>query len=404
VPAKIPELVAPAGSLEKLHYAIQYGADAVYCGLEELNLRIRSENLTLGQLRDGIAFAHSRQKKVYLALNALLCNTDLHRLDEMINEVVALRPDGIIVADPGAIMLLRQRAPSIPLHLSTQLSTTNWQAVRFWHAQGIRRIILAREVPLSDLRTIRQHTDCELEIFVHGAICMAYSGRCLLSTYLTHRNANQGDCAQPCRWEYVVQEAAKNGIPIRAIEDSQGTTLLSAKDLCLFDHLPALIEAGVDALKIEGRMKSTYYVAVVTRSYRKALDLYQQNPASYSTPELWRKELSTVSHRPYTSGFAIPDKSPLQSYASKSYEQSHQVHAQVASREDALHVLDVKALLTSGDQLEAVTPDENRMVEINGLFALDGEPLEQAHPGQRIKAALTPPLAPYVLLRKSAVP
>lgn len=400
--AKVPELVAPAGSLEKLHYAIEYGADAVYCGLEELNLRIRSENLTLAELRDGIAFAHSRQKKVYLALNALLWNTDLQQVEKVLHDVAALRPDGIIAADPGLIMLIRQRAPSIPLHLSTQLSTTNWQAVHFWQEQGIRRIILARELPLHDLCVIREHADCELEIFVHGAMCMAYSGRCLLSAHLTQRNANQGDCAQPCRWEYVVQEAEKNGVPIRGIEDAQGTTLLSAKDLCLFDHLPALIDAGVDALKIEGRMKSTYYVAVVTRSYRKALDLYRQNPAAYATPELWRSELLTVSHRPYTSGFTIPDGAPLQSYAPTSYEQTYQVHAQVASREDALHVLDVKARLSPGDQLEAITPEDNYTVQINGLFALDGQAIEQAHPGLRIKASLTSPLRPYTLLRKPA--
>jgi putative protease len=321
----------------------------------------------------------------------------------MINEVVPLGPDALVVADPGVIGILRERASSIPLHLSTQLSTTNWQAVRFWQAQGIRRIIMAREVPLSDLSVIRQHAECELEIFVHGAMCMAYSGRCLLSSYLAQRNANQGDCAQPCRWEYVVQEAAKDGVPLRAIEDSQGTKLLSSKDLCLFDHLPTLIGAGVDALKIEGRMKSTYYVAVVTRSYRKALDLYRQNPAGYTTPDIWRKELFTVSHRPYTSGFTIPGESPLQSYAAESYEQTHQVHAQVVSREGELQVLDVKARLAPGDQLEAVTPEENRTVEISGLFTLGGESLDQAHPGQRIGAKLSQPLAPHTLLRKRVV-
>jgi putative protease len=401
LPMKIPELVAPAGSLEKLRYAIEYGADAVYCGLKELNLRIRSENLTLNELREGIAFAHSRKKRVYLVLNALLWNNDLLRLEEMIDEVAALGPDGVIVADPGAINLFRQRAPSISLHLSTQLSTTNWQAVHFWEAQGIRRIILAREVTLHDLSTIRQHTKCELEIFVHGAMCMAYSGRCLLSAYLAQRNANQGDCAQPCRWEYVVQGAAQDGVAIRGIEDSQGTTLLSAKDLCLFDHLPALSEAGIDALKIEGRMKSTFYVAVVTRSYRKALDLYRQNPSAYSTPEAWRNELFTVSHRAYTTGFAIPDAAPLQSFTPESYEQTHQVHGQVVSRENTLHVLDVKAQLAPGDTLEAVTPEKNLMVQVNRLSSLDGEPLELVHPGLRIKAEIAPVLPSYTLLRKA---
>ena len=297
-----PEILSPAGNPEKLRFAVDYGADAVYCALERFGMRRAADNFTKESLASAIAYAHERGKKVYLTVNVMPHEGEFESLPRFIAEADELKPDAYIVSDPGVMDCIKANAKNPELHLSTQASTVNAAACRFWHRQGVKRIVLARELSLAEIKAIRKSIpeDLELEAFVHGAMCVSYSGRCLLSNYFAGRDANGGACAQPCRWKYYVHEEKRPEDVISAEQDEYGTYLFSSKDLCMVEHIGALAEAGLDSLKIEGRVKSAYYTAAVTNAYRMALDDYYAgkpfNPA-------YRAEVESVSHREYATGY-----------------------------------------------------------------------------------------------------
>jgi putative protease len=286
-----PELLVPAGDLEKLETALAYGADAVYVGGEKFGLRAQAGNFTLAGLSQARELTRARGKQLYLTLNAYLRPQEMPELSAYLEALRPLELDAYIVSDPGVLALVRRLDPQRAVHLSTQANTTNAEAVRFWQAGGVCRVNLARELTLEEIRTIHAGTDVELEVFVHGALCVAYSGRCLLSAALTGRSANQGACTHPCRWRYSLTEETRPGEHLSIEEDGRGTYIMNSRDLCLVEYLPELLAAGVSSLKIEGRMKSRYYVAAVTRVYRAALDRYLADPASYVFDPLWREEL-----------------------------------------------------------------------------------------------------------------
>ncbi|HPV41417.1 MAG TPA: U32 family peptidase [Spirochaetota bacterium] len=296
---ELPEIVAPAGNLEKLTFAAIYGADAVYFGGSEHNLRVQSDNFTADDIAGAVRFCHERGVKTVFLMNSFLHEREIPSAERYISGVRAIPFDAVMVSDPGMLALIRDAGMTCAVHLSTQMSTLNHLAVRFWHSAGISRIVLAREATVDEIRLIRDNTDAEIEVFVHGALCIAYSGRCLLSRHLTGRDANQGDCAQACRWRYSLVEENRTGAPLDIIEDRRGTEILSSKDLCLVGRIGEYVDAGVDAFKIEGRMKSVYYTANTTRIYRDAV-------RTAGTPEFekrlpfYREELDLVSHRPYT--------------------------------------------------------------------------------------------------------
>lgn len=335
----VPELLAPAGNLEKLKTALRFGADAVYCGIEQFSLRALAGNLTLEELSEGCEVAHSLGKRVYLTLNAFLRPGEEVAARELLEALLPVQVDAYILADPGMLHLVQQVDPEREIHLSTQANTTNALSAHFWQSQGVKRLNLARELSLKELAAIGSAADLELEVFVHGAMCMAYSGRCLLSAGLSGRSANSGTCSHPCRWQYSLQEESRPGEFFPIEEDDRGTYIFNSRDLCLIDHLPELINAGVDSLKIEGRMKSLYYVAAVTRVYRAALDAWQDNPENFTSDPQWRRELEAVSHRPYGTGFLFE-----QDHAFVNAEDSHYLR-------DCDFVGLVKAQGESGDWL-----------------------------------------------------
>lgn len=300
-----PEILSPAGNAEKLRFAIKYGADAVYCALDRFGLRAASENFTPEQLYDAVVYAHSRGVKVYVTLNVMPRDSDFDGLRQYLNWLNDIRPDGLIIADAGVLYEAQRTSPDIPIHLSTQASTLNSAACEFWRRQGVTRVVLSRELSLGEIKEIRKNApqDLELEAFVHGAMCIAYSGRCLLSNYLTGRSGNEGRCAQPCRWNYFVTEEKRPGIPMQLSEDKYGSYLFSSKDMCMLRHIPKLVDAGISSFKIEGRVKSACYAAVVTNAYRTALDSFMRDGENYIFDENLMAEVESVSHREYSTGF-----------------------------------------------------------------------------------------------------
>lgn len=292
-----PELLAPAGGLEQLHYAVHFGADAVYCATDRFGLRQRADNFTLENIAEAVRFAHEAQVKLFVTCNAYMNAEDLKLLPEYLESLEAAGVDGLIISDMGAFRLARKHAPNTSLHVSTQASCSNAEAACAWYDLGARRVVCAREMSVADITAMRQAVpnDLELEVFVHGAMCMAISGRCLISDYMTGRSANRGHCTQPCRWSYTLEEASRPGQLFAAEEDERGAYIMNSKDLCMIDHLDDLIAAGVDSLKIEGRNKKAFYVATVVNAYRQVLD--------GADPQLFATELDTISHRPYATGF-----------------------------------------------------------------------------------------------------
>ncbi len=300
---KLPELLAPAGNFEKMQTAIHYGADAVYLGDKKFSLRAHATNFSEEEIGQAVAYAHDHGVKVYTTLNIFAHNDDLAGLPAYLTGLREAKVDGLIISDPGILAVAQRVAPELPIHLSTQANVTNLESVRFWAGQGVKRLNLARELSLAEITQIRQATGAELEIFVHGALCISYSGRCLLSLYLTGRDANQGNCAHPCRYHYRLEEEKRPGQFFPVEEDRRGTYIFNAKDLCLLNRLPELIRAGADSLKIEGRMKSVYYVGAITRLYRAALDYWAARGLAAALPESFREELLKIGSRGYTENF-----------------------------------------------------------------------------------------------------
>ncbi len=403
------ELLAPAGNPEKLKMAILYGADAVYLGGEEFGLRAGAGNFGLEELREGIEFAHARGKKVYLTMNIIPHNEDFESMPEYIRQVRQAGVDAVIFSDAGIFDLLRQEAPEMELHLSTQANNTNWRSAAFWHRQGVKRIVLARELSMTEIREIRENVpeDLELEMFVHGAMCISYSGRCLLSNYLAGRDANRGACAHPCRWKYHLVEEKRPGEYLPVIEDERGTYIFNSKDLCLISYLPDIIESGVTSLKIEGRMKSSYYVATVVKSYREALDAYYKDPLNYEYDNTWLDEMSKASHREYTTGFSLGKPSGKeQNYKSSSYIREYDFVGLVTAYDAAsgIATIEQRNRFAAGEVLEVVSPHGPYWLQKAGSMRnADGEDIEVApHPQMTVTMPVDKPVEPYTMLRRKA--
>ena len=398
---KIPELLAPAGNMEKGLTAIEYGADALYLAGKSFGMRAHAGNFELHEMDQIVEIAHRRGVKIYVTVNVMPHNNEIDSLPPYLAELEKLGIDGIILSDPGVLRLAKEFAPSIPLHLSTQASTVNYHAAQFWADAGISRIVLARELTREEIASMRENTDVELEIFVHGAMCMAYSGRCLLSNFLTGRDANRGACAQSCRWKYAVVEEKRPGEYYPIDEDERGTHIFNSKDLCLIDYIPDLVEIGVDSLKIEGRMKSSYYVATVVRAYRMAIDLYAEDPDNYSLPAEVRAELDKVSHRPYWAGFFAPTDAGIH-YATSSYSQTHDVVGVVEAYDEdkGEAVVLIKNRLRVGETVEIMEPrGPVTSLTLSEMIREDlGESVDEVHANYRVRIPMEP-TKPYAMLR-----
>lgn len=384
------ELLAPAGDLEKLRIAIDYGADAVYCGGEQFSLRTASRNFTIEELAEGLDYAHKKGKKVYLTLNIFAHNEDLPDFYTYMDEIKDLPIDAFLISDPGILQWMRENRPDAELHLSTQANTTNKLSALYWHKQGVKRIVLARELSLKEIAEIRSETPdtLELETFVHGAMCISYSGRCLLSNYLAGRDANRGACAHPCRWSYNLVEEKRPGEYYPVVEDYRGTYILNSKDLCMIQHLPALINAGVNSLKIEGRVKSVFYVATVTDAYRKAIDAYLEEGEDWFCRESWLEEVGKASHRHFTTGFYFgkPGEED-QNYKSSQYIREYEFTGIVKDYDERtqLATVEQRNKMSLGDKIEFFGPGIEPFVQtLEYMTDEDGMLLESAPHAQQI--------------------
>ena len=403
---KIPELLAPAGNMERFYTALRFGADAVYVGMRQMSLRNFADNFTMDALAEACAFAHEQSKRVYVAVNAFARDHELTSAPAFLRDLSAAGADALIVNDPGVISLAKEHVPDMELHLSTQANTLNSHAAAFWHAQGIRRIVLARELSMDETKAIKERVPgLKLEIFVHGAMCISYSGRCLLSNYINGRDSNKGECAQPCRWTYELRERGKDGAYLGIEQDERGTYLLNSRDLNLLPKLHEVIAAGADSLKIEGRMKSVYYVATVVNAYRMALDGYLHQPLTVPPDAALLKELEKTSHRPYTTGFAFGDPGAMgQMTHSASYVQTHELTAVVLQYDAAKRtaLIEQRNRFFAGDILEVLSPGSiRRAIAVNSIQTEEGECVSSApHPQQRLWIGTDQPLQPGDMLRK----
>lgn len=386
---KKPELLAPAGDLIKLKTAVDYGADAVYIGGKAFSLRVASSNFSYEEMKEGISYAHERGKKVYVALNIIAHNKDFSELKSYLDGLVELGVDGLIVADLGIMNVVKNYAPSLNIHVSTQASITNYETVKFYkEVMGAKRVVLARELSLEEIKEIRNNNpDLEIECFVHGAMCISYSGRCLLSNYMTGRNSNEGDCAQSCRWKYHLMEEKRPGEYLPVYEDERGTFIFNSKDICMIEHLPKLIEAGVTSFKIEGRVKSEYYVATVVKAYRDAIDDYFEGKAFNRQ---LKEELKKISHRQYTTGFYFgkPDNT-AQVYTTNSYVRNYELVGTVVDYlpETKEVVIEQRNRFFKGDELEILMPGEPFIkIKAERIINPDNEEIDVApHPQMRVR-------------------
>ncbi|MBU0480329.1 MAG: U32 family peptidase [Proteobacteria bacterium] len=388
---KKPELLAPAGNFEKLRTAIHYGADAVYLGGQKYSLRAHATNFTDQEIARGVAYAHERGVKVYVTVNILAHNRDLDTLPEYLETLARNGVDGLIVSDPGILRIAKKHVPSLPVHLSTQANVTNLESARFWEDQGVKRINAARELSLAEIVKIREATDLEVEVFVHGALCISYSGRCLLSSYLTGRSANQGDCAHPCRYSYALTEEKRPGQYFPVEEDERGTYIFNSKDLCLLQRLPELMKSGVDSLKIEGRMKSVYYTGAVVRTYRAALDHLAdlwptvETGALPKLEERFMTELHKIGSRGYTENFFDEPPGPGDMLHNEPrITPSHEPAGIVRVENDRVRI-EIRSPLFPGDSVEYLGKGlESTSHMVHKIFNEDGEELEKANPGNLV--------------------
>ena len=404
---KKPELLIPASSLEVLKTAVIFGADAVYIGGEVFSLRAKSKNFSMDDMREGIAFAHAHGTKVYVTANILAHNGDLEGVEAYFHELKEIGPDALIISDPGVFQIAKEICPEIDVHISTQANNTNYRTYRFWHDLGATRVVSARELSIDELRELRANIPEELEIetFIHGAMCISYSGRCLLSSYFTGRDANQGACTHPCRWKYAIMEETRPGEYLPVYENERGTYIFNSKDLCMIDHIPELVAAGIDSFKIEGRMKTALYVAVVTRTYRQAIDDYMRDSKLYeSRMDYYKEEIAKCTYRQFTTGFFFgkPDHD-TQIYDSNTYVKAYTYLGLIGeSRGDGYYSLEQRNKFSVGDIIEVMKPDGRDMeVRVKGMTDEDGQPMESCpHPKQKIFVDLGVELSSFDLLRK----
>ena len=385
-----PELLAPAGNFEKLEIAIHYGADAVYLGGKDFSLRNFSGNFTNEELKDAVALAHSHGVKVYLTCNIYSRNHEQDGIADFLHEVGRIRPDAIILSDPGIIFQARQIIPHIDIHLSTQANTTNFNALNFWQQIGVKRANLARELSLDEIRGITQQAPIETEAFVHGAMCISYSGRCLLSTFLSDRDSNRGLCSHPCRWKYSVVEEMRPDDSFPVMEDQRGTYIFNSKDLCMIGYIPDLVAANITSLKIEGRMKGINYLASVVKTYRNAIDAYMEDPENYQLREAWVRELDSVYHRDYCTGFyqGHPDSHTL-NYANGHQGKIHSFIGKILSESEGYYHIGIRNKLGRNDQVEILSPQgDAKTSKILELLDKDGSPIEFAQPNTQARLKL----------------
>ena len=394
--ARHPELLIPASSLEVLKTAVIFGADAVYIGGEAFGLRAKAKNFSMEDMAEGIRFAHEHGVKVYVTANILAHNRDLEGVRAYFEELKEIKPDALIIADPGVFMLAKEICPEIERHISTQANNTNYLTYQFWYQQGAKRVVSARELSMEELRELRAHIpdDLEIETFVHGAMCISYSGRCLLSNYFTGRDANQGACTHPCRWKYAVMEESRPGEYLPVYENERGTYIFNSKDLCMIEHIPELLESGIDSFKIEGRMKTALYVATVARTYRKAIDDCLQSRELYEKNLPWYKEqIAACTYREFTTGFFYgkPDESS-QIYDNNTYQKGYTYLGIVGDvdAENYIH-LEQRNKFSVGEMIEIMKPDgENLAVRVEAILNEEGEAMESApHPQQKLRVRLS---------------
>ncbi len=400
------ELLIPAGSLEVLKIAVLYGADAVYIGGEAFGLRAKAQNFSLEEMGEGIRFAHSRGVKVYVTANILAHNRDLAGVEEYFRELKELGPDALIISDPGVFLIARRVLPGMEIHISTQANNTNYQTYRFWWELGAKRVVCARELSLEEIKEIRENIPREMEIesFIHGAMCISYSGRCLLSNFLAGRDANQGSCTHPCRWQYSLSEETRPGEYFPVFENERGTFIFNSKDLCMIEHIPEMIEAGIDSFKIEGRMKTALYVAVTARTYRKAIDDFNQDPEVYRKNLGWYKEeIGKCTCRQFSTGFYFgkPGKAG-QIYENSTYIKNYTYLGTVEEvSRDGLCRIEQKNKFSVGDVIQVMKPDgRNLAATVKGIFNEDGKAQESApHAKQALWVDLGAELSQYDILR-----
>lgn len=385
-----PELLAPGGSLEKLETAILYGADAVYIGGEAFSLRVAAENFSLEDMKKGLEFAHKRGKKVYLTANIIPHNRDIDEFRQYIQEITPLGFDAVLISDPGMFAIVREIAPRLPIHISTQANNTNYKSAEFWYKQGAKRVVLAREMSMAEIKEIREKTpmDLELEAFVHGAMCMSYSGRCLLSNYMTARDANMGACSHPCRWNYSLVEETRPGEYMPIYENERGSFIFNSKDLCMIEHIPEIIESGITSLKLEGRVKTAYYVATVVKAYRDEIDRFLENPEKYEFDRGSLDELLKVSHRPYSTGFYFGKPSEKsQVYSSSSYIRNYDLIGIVTDFDEKTGIATVsqRNRFFKGDEIEVLCPDKPFFTQKIGFMENEsGEEIDVARNAEMI--------------------
>lgn len=404
------ELLAPAGDLEKLKIAIIYGADAVYFGGEMFSLRAGAGNLTIEEMREGVSFAHERGKRCYLTINIFAHNEDIQPLTDYLGQIKNIGIDAFIVSDPGVIDLIQEIIPEAEIHLSTQANMTNFRTAGFWHRMGVKRLVLARELTFAEIKQIRENIPPEMEIeaFVHGAMCISYSGRCLLSNFMIERDANRGMCAHPCRWKYSLVEEKRPGEYYPVEEDERGTYILNSRDLCMIEHIPQIVQSGIMSAKIEGRMKSLFYVATIIHAYRQAIDAYFADPEHYTFDPEWLSELKKVSHREFTTGFYFDKPTNKdQNYQTSAYTRDYSFVGVVRSYDPKteLAVVEQRNKMSLGETIEIFGPDipffEQKLTVM--YDAESGEKLESApHPQQILKIKMDKPVkADYILRKRS---
>ncbi len=404
--ARYPELLVPASSLEVLKVAVVFGADAVYIGGEAFGLRAKAKNFSMEEMKEGIAFAHAHDVKVYVTANILAHNSDLEGVRAYFEELKEIKPDGLIIADPAVFEIAGEVCPEIERHISTQANNTNYGTYNFWHKLGASRVVTARELSLEEIKEIRANIpdDLEIETFIHGAMCISYSGRCLLSNYLVGRDANQGACTHPCRWKYSVVEETRPGEYMPVFENERGTYIFNSKDLCMIEHIPEILEAGIDSLKIEGRMKTALYVATVARTYRRAIDDYQKDPALYREHMPWYLEqISNCTYRQFTTGFFFgkPDETS-QIYDSNTYVKEYTYLGIIGEERDGTYRIEQRNKFSVGETIEVMKPNgENIEVRVKRILTEDGAEQESApHPKQVLYVDLGIAVEEYDILRR----
>lgn len=396
------ELLAPAGNFEKLEIAVHFGADAVYLAGKDFSLRNFSGNFTLDEMQQAIAFAHANKVKVYVACNIFPRNQEQTAISDFLTSLGKMDLDAIIISDPGILAMARQKMPQTPIHLSTQANMTNYNAARFWESQGVVRVNVARELTLPEIETIARRTTLEVEAFVHGAMCMAYSGRCLLSSFMALRDSNRGMCCHPCRFQYAVVEAKRPGQYYELSEDSRGTYILNSRDLCMIEHIPEMITAGISSLKIEGRMKGINYLASVVKIYREAIDTYTVNAQAYHVQPEWIEELAKVSHREYCTGFYLGNPEQVSPNIDGRIRAGLLFLAKVLKANgNGQMVVDVRNQMCRNDNIEIISA--GRPVRTDTILKIvneDHQEVDVVNPGSRARITLEGHAFPNDIIRK----